>query len=173
MGHSGRDSRAREVVEVRLKRRPVAQSGGSAVLTADARELALEYAGLSPAQFLDPQLLGVVLLPDEAIRRATSVWFRLRIEGQWSEASLSQVMITDRRLILRLGSGELASLWWGSVGGFEADLDAGHVILDFGDGRPRLLSGEAVPLIAVAGVAQIYGVPALATHPCLSLLRSA
>jgi hypothetical protein len=142
------------------------------MLIAEARELAMEYAGLSPATSLDPQPLGVVLRSDEAIRRATSVWFRLRVDGQWSEASLSQVMITDRRLILRLGSGELASLWWGSVSGFEADLDAGHVVLDFGDGRPRLLSGEAASLLAVAGVAQIYGVPALASHPCLASIRS-
>ena len=158
---------------MRLKRRPTAEPSPALVLAADARDLALEYAGLSPTSSLKPQHLGVVLRPEEAIRRATSAWFRLRIDGQWSEASLSQVMITDSRLILRLGSGELASLWWGSVCGFEADLDAGHVVLDFGDGRPRLLSGDAVPVIAVAGVAQIYGVPALATHPSLAPIRAA
>src|SRR5690242_18723580 len=121
---------------------------------------------------VDAQLLGVALRPDETIRRAAATWFRVLVDRQWSEASPSQVMITDRRLILRLGSGELASLWWGSLIGFEADLDNGHVLLDFGDGRPRLLSGEAAPLVAVAGVAQIYGVAALATHPCLEQLRS-
>jgi hypothetical protein len=114
----------------------------------------------------------VVLRDSEIIRRVASTWFRVKIDGQWSQASPSQVMITDRRLILRLGSGELASLWWGSVHGFETDLDAGHVVLDFGDGRPRLLSGEATPLVAVAGVAEVYGVPALATHPCLEQLRT-
>ena len=158
---------------VRLRRRPEAEPETASAMVASARELALEYAGLSPATSLDPQHLGVVLRPGEGIRRVASTWFRVRMGGQWSEASLSQVMITDRRLILRLGSGELASLWWGSVWGFEADLAAGHVVLDFGDGRPRLLSGEAAPLIAVAGVAQIYGVPALATHPCLEPIRSA
>lgn len=158
---------------MRLKRRASGELDATSVMAPDARELALEYAGLSPAISLDPQLLGVVLRPDESIRRAASTWFRVRVNGQWSAASLSQVMITDRRLILRLGGGELASLWWGSACGFEADLDAGHVVLDFGDGRPRLLSGEATPLVAVAGVAQIYGVPALATHPCLEPIRSA
>jgi hypothetical protein len=142
------------------------------VVLADARALALEYAGLRPAGSVDPQPLGVVLRDSEIIRRVASTWFRVKIDGQWSQASPSQVMITDRRLILRLGSGELASLWWGSVHGFETDLDAGHVVLDFGDGRPRLLSGEATPLVAVAGVAEVYGVPALATHPCLEQLRT-
>lgn len=158
---------------MRLKRRAPAEPDATSAMAVDARELALEYAGLRPATSLDPQLLGVVLRPDETIRRAATTWFRVRVNGQWSEASPSQVMITDRRLILRLGSGELASLWWGSACGFEAHLDAGHVVLDFGDGRPRLLSGEATPLVAVAGVAQIYGVAALATHPCLESIRSA
>jgi hypothetical protein len=158
---------------MRLKRRAPAEPDATPVVAVDARELALEYAGLRPATSLDPQLLGVVLRPDETIRRAAPTWFRVRVNGQWSEASPSQIMITDHRLILRLGSGELASLWWGAACGFEADLDAGHVVLDFGDGRPRLLAGEATPLVAVAGVAQIYGVSALATHPCLQSIRSA
>jgi hypothetical protein len=157
---------------VRLKRRSPIEPVGTSVQAADARELALECAGLSPTAAHDPQLLGVVLRPGESVRRVTSAWLRLRIDGRWSEASFTQVMITDRRLILRLEGGELASLWWGSVCGFEADLDAGHVILDFGDGRPRLLSGDAVPLVAVAGVAQVYGVAALATHPGLASLRA-
>lgn len=158
---------------VRLRRRPEAKPDTASVMAANARELALEYAGLSPAAAFDPQHLGVVLRSGESIRRVASTWFRVRMGEEWSQASLSQMMITDRRLILRLGSGELASLWWGSVCGFEADLAAGHVVLDFGDGRPRLLSGEAAPLVAVAGVAQIYGLPALATHPCLEPIRSA
>ena len=157
---------------IRLKRRPAPKSQTGSAMVADARGLALEYAGLRPATSLDPQPLGVVLRPEEFIRRVTSTWFRVQVGGQWSQASPSQVMITDRRLILRLGGGELASLWWGSACGFEADLDAGHVVLDFGDGRPRLLSGEATPLVAVAGIAQIYGVRALATHPCLQPIRS-
>ena len=157
---------------MRLKRRPTAKSDTGTATVVDARGLALEYAGLCPATSLDPQLLGVVLRPGESIRRVTSTWFRLQVGGQWTHASPSQVMITDHRVILRLGSGELASLWWGSACGLEADLDAGHVVLDFGDGRPRLLSGEAAPLVAVAGVAQLYGVSALTTHPCLEPIRS-
>ncbi|WP_270889241.1 hypothetical protein [Pedococcus sp. 5OH_020] len=157
---------------MRLKRRSSGDIDAAALVVADARMLALEYAGLRSAMAIDAHLLGVALRPDETIRRVAATWFRVRLDGQWSEASPSQVMITDRRLILRLGSGELASLWWGSLIGFEADLDAGHVVLDFGDGRPRLFSGEASSLVAVAAVAQIYGVTALATHPCLEPLRA-
>jgi hypothetical protein len=157
---------------VRLTRRaPVAPEMASAMV-ADARLLALEYADLHPPAFHDPELLGVVLRAGETIRRSLTAWFRIRVDGQWSQASHSQVMISDRRLIVRLASGELASLWWGSVCGFEADLDEGHVVLDFGDGRPRLLSGDSAPVIAVAAVAGIYGVPSLASHPCLEALRT-
>ena len=90
----------------------------------------------------------------------------------WSLPSWSQVLITERRLLVRLDTGELVSLWWGSLVGFEADLANGHVVLDFGDGRPRLLSGPAVALVAVAGVGRLYGREALLAHPALAPLRN-
>jgi hypothetical protein len=64
------------------------------------------------------------------------------------------------------------SLWWGSLVGFEVNLGEDFVILDFGDGRPRALSGSGVALVAVAGVARLYGVGALTTHPALEPLRA-
>lgn len=115
---------------------------------------------------------GVVLEPGEVLSRASMSWLRVRIDALWSEASWSQVLITDRRLLVRLASHDLVSLWWGSMVGFEVDLRAGHVVLDFGDGRTRLLSGPAVAVVAVAGVAQLYGIPALVTHPSLASLRT-
>lgn len=157
---------------MRLKRRQSDAPELAAAVIADARRLALEYAEIHPSQSHDPEQLGVVLRAGETIRRSVPAWFRIRIDGQWSQASQSRVMVTDQRLIVRLGSGELASLWWGSVAGFDADLDERHVILDFGDGRPRLLSGESAPVIAVGAVAGIYGVPSLASHPCLEALRA-
>lgn len=138
----------------------------------DARNLALEFAGMQPGGSLDPMVAGVVLQPGESVRRLVNSWLRQRTSEGWTEPSWSQVFVTDQRLLVRLGSGELASLWWGSLVGFEADLVADHVVLDFGDGQPRLLSGPSAAVMAVAGVAALYGPEALATHPALSPLRA-
>ena len=138
----------------------------------DARNLALEFAGMEPSGSLDPMEAGVVLQPGESLRRLVNAWLRQRTPEGWTEPSWSQVFVTDQRLLVRLGSGELASLWWGSLVGFEADLVADHVVLDFGDGRPRLLSGPSAAVMAVAGVAALYGPAALATHPALSPIRA-
>jgi hypothetical protein len=137
----------------------------------DARNLALELAGLQPGASLDPIFAGLVLRPGEKVRRLVSAWIRQRSVEGWTEPSWSQVFVTDQRLLVRLGSGELASLWWGSLVGFEADLSGDHVVLDFGDGLPRLLSGPSAAVMAVAGVVALYGPEALATHPALSPLR--
>jgi hypothetical protein len=138
----------------------------------DARNLALELAGIQPGVALDSMVAGVVLRPGESLRRLLNAWLRQRSPDGWTVPSWSQIFVTDQRLLVRLGSGELASLWWGSLVGFEADLVGDHVVLDFGDGLPRLLSGPAAAVMAVAGVAALYGAQALATHPALSPLRA-
>lgn len=138
---------------------------------ADARNLALELAGVITPFSIDAMAAALVLEPGELGRRVAGLWLRMRLNGTWSQPSWSQVLITDRRLLVRLDTGELVSLWWGSLVGFEADLDSGHVVLDFGDGRPRLLSGPAVALVAVAGVSRLYGPEALLAHSSLAPLR--
>jgi hypothetical protein len=45
------------------------------------------------------------------------------------------------------------------------------VVLDFGDGRPRLVAGPDVSTVAVAGVAHLYGVEALTRHEALTRIR--
>jgi hypothetical protein len=138
----------------------------------DARALALELAGLRDSAPIDAMSQGLVLEWDELARRVAALWLRIRVDGQWSPASWSQVLISDHRLLVRLGGGDLVSLWWGSLVGFEVNLGEDYVILDFGDGRPRALSGAGVVLVAVAGVARLYGVEALTTHPALEPLRA-
>ncbi len=165
------DSDVRER-RVRLRKQGQAPQAVGPAEAADARALALELAGLRQGQPIDPMSLGFVLEPSEAPLRVAMSWLRIRADGLWSEASWSQVLITDRRLVVRLASREVVSLWWGSMVGFEADLRAGHLVIDFGDGRPRLLSGPAVGVLAVAGVAQLYGIPALMTHPSLAPIRT-
>lgn len=138
----------------------------------DARSLALELAGMRLLPPVDPVALRLVLDEGEAAwRHLAGIWLRVQTLGQWSQAVPGDTLITDRRLLLRLATGEVVSLWWGSVVGFSPDLEAGHVVLDFGDGSPRALSGPGAPVIAVAGVASLYGIGALMTHPSLDGLR--
>ena len=106
----------------------------------DACGLALELAGVSAPLTNDAMAAGLVLEHGELGRRMVGLWLRLRLNGMWSQPGWSQVLITDRRLLVRLATGELVSLWWGSLVGFEADLDRSHVILYFGDVPPPSLS---------------------------------
>lgn len=144
----------------------------TAAARADARALTFELAGFAPVTTFDAMQAGLVLGRGETAYRFVAAWLRQRTPHGWSEASWCQVLVTDRRLLLRLGDGVLISLWWGSLVGFQADLVHEHVTLDYGDGSPRLLSGTAAPILAVAGVSQIYGPEALLTHPALEPLRT-
>jgi hypothetical protein len=141
-------------------------------VVADARALALEVAGLQQTARIDPSAFGLVTEPGERLLRVTSLWVRWLVDGVWSQALGSECLLTDRRLVARLPTAGLTSFWWGSLAGLDVDLHAGHVILDYGDGRPRALSGEGVALAAVAAVAAAYGVEALATHHAIEPLRS-
>ena len=156
---------------MRLKgRESVAGSHGAS--NDDARSLALELAGMRDLDPVDPVVLRLVLEEGEtAWRHVTGLWLRVQTGGQWSQALPGDTLVTDRRLLLRVATGEVVALWWGSVVGFSPDLQAGHVVLDFGDGTPRALSGPGTPVIAVAGVASLYGIGALMTHPSLDGLR--
>ena len=156
---------------MRGRRRVELAGERASAAVADARSLALELAGLREALGLDVVRLGLVLEAGEVAHRVLAAWFRWRADVEWSPALWCQVVVTDRRLIVRLPDGALRSLWWGSLTGFEADLVQTHVVLDYGDGRPRLFSGPAVSVIAVAGVAFLYGLEALASHPALESLR--
>jgi hypothetical protein len=151
-----------------------AESVDNRVLDAhdEARRLAMELAGLEPGVSVDPVGMRVVLELDEtAWRRLDSLWFRVMVDGEWSVASPGLALLTTRRLLVRLHSGEVFSLWWGSLVGFDPDLERGHVVFDYGDGSPRAVTGPGAALVAVAGVASLYGVKALTTHPALAALR--
>jgi hypothetical protein len=158
---------------MKLRHRDPVASPPSAV-DEDARALALELAGMRPQQAIDPVALRLVLEAGEvAWRLVPRMWFRVQSQGEWGQAVPADVLVTDRRLLLRLGSGEVVSLWWGAAVGFSPDLAAAHVVLDFGDGSPRAVAGVGTPVIAVAGVASLYGIEALTSHPSLTRLRHA
>ena len=136
-------------------------AGGVDIAYADARHLALEMAG-EPGPRIDTMAAGVVLQDGEIPRRVLNVWVSMWLAGEWAPGSTAEVLLSDKRL-----------LWWDALVGFTADLAAGYVVLDFGDGRPRSLSGRGAAAVAVAGVARLYGTAALLTHPVLEPLRQA
>jgi hypothetical protein len=138
----------------------------------DARALAIELVHGVPSARFDPMAAGVVLQPGETAYRQVPIWIRVQQDGRWAGASLAEVVVTDLRLLCRFGSGSLISLWWGGLVGLRVDLAAEQIVLDYGDGQPVNLAGSPVPLVAVVGVASLYGVEAMLTHPALSLLRT-
>ena len=123
--------------------------------------------------WVDAPALGLVLQADETAFRHVGSWLGIRIDGTWLHPEWVSLVITDRRLIARLANGELASLWWSGVVGISANPTEGSLVLDFGDGRPRMLGGPALPAILVAAVWALYGPEALVTHPDLASLRVA
>lgn len=145
----------------------------SAALT-DARALVLELAGFAPVTPYDAMRAGVVLEAGETAYRSVACWVQQQFPGGWSQPIWSQVLVTDRRLLIRVGvGGALISLWWSTLVGLHVDLESERIVLDYGDGSPRLLTGPAAPIIAVAGIAKVYGVDALLTHPALRPIRTA
>jgi hypothetical protein len=155
-------------------KRHTAESVNSRVFDAhdDARRLAMEIAGLEPTVRVDPVGMQVVLeVAETAWRQLDDLWLRVKVDGTWSDAASAQALLTNRRLLVRLRTGEVLSLWWGSLVGFDPDIDHCHVVFDYGDGSPRAVSGADTALVAVAGIAALYGVKALTTHPALAALR--
>ncbi|WP_457256504.1 hypothetical protein [Pedococcus sp. P5_B7] len=161
-------------MRTRLRASKPASAHGPAgqVAAADACAFALELGGLRAPEHVDVMGLGIVLEAGEHAHRTAWSWVRWRVDGQWSPALWCHVVVTDHRLLVRLPDGTLRSQWWSTLVGFEADLVAGHVILDYGDGRPRLFSGPQAAVLAVAGVAMLYGPEALVSHPALDPIRS-
>ena len=137
----------------------------------EARALALGLAGLAPLPTVDPMAIGLVLEPGESAYQVAMAWVSHRAGAGWTEPSQVRVVVTDRRLMVGMPLGQVTSLWWGSLVGFHPDLARSSVILDFGDGYPRWLSGPDVASVAVVGVARLYGVKALAEHAALESLR--
>ncbi len=136
-----------------------------------ARALALGLAGLAPLEVVDPMSTGLVLEPGETAYRSLAAWTSHWEGASWSQPAQSRVVVTDRRLIVGMPLGLVSSLWWGSLVGFHPDLARSSVVLDYGDGCPRLISGPDVPSVIVVGVVALYGVTALAEHAALESLR--
>jgi hypothetical protein len=85
------------------------------------------------------------------------LWIRVQQDGRWADPSYADVIVTDLRVLCRMGAGRLTSLWWAGVAGLHIDSATEHVILDFGDGQPVCLTGPAISSLAVVGIASVYG----------------
>ena len=138
----------------------------------DARALAIEFARGEPATCFDPMTAGVVLQPGETVYRQAPLWIRVQQDGWWADASYTDVLVTDMRLLCRFATGRLISLWWNGVVGLHVNLAAEHLVLDYGDGQPVSLAGAQVAQVSVAAIASIYGVQELVGHPAWARLRT-
>jgi hypothetical protein len=138
----------------------------------DARALAIELARGEPSTAFDPMAAGVVLQPGEIVYRQVPLWIRVQQDGRWADASYADVLVSDMRLLCRFASGSLVSLWWSGLVGLRVDLAAEHIVLDFGDGQLVNLSGPLVAPVAVVGIASVYGMEAMLTHPGLARIRT-
>ena len=138
----------------------------------DARALALELARGVPSARFDPMREGVVLQSGETVYRQVRIWVRVQQDGRWADASFADVLVTDQRLLCRFAAGRLASLWWDGIVGLGVDLAAEYIVVDYGDGQPVSLSGAQVASAAVVGIASVYGMEAMLTHPGLAPLRT-
>jgi hypothetical protein len=141
----------------------------------DARQLAIELAHRQSGIRFDPMLAGVVLQPGEIAHRTVPATFQ-QLAGHgafaWTAPLPVNVLLTDRRALMRWHEGSLISLWWNTACGLEINLNTETLIIDQGTGRPICLSGPTTPVVGVVAVAAIYGTDALITHPAIAPLRT-
>jgi hypothetical protein len=140
----------------------------------DARHLAVEFATGRPERNLDTMALGLITEPGETpfryLEASLSQYDATLQSWQWPQRV--ELLLTDRRAMIRQSHGAVISFWWEGLVAVEIDIDSGRVVLDYGVAWPRALSGPATFSVAVTVVAAVYGVAALMHHPALAPLRA-
>lgn len=110
--------------------------------------------------------------PHDAAYRLVRLEARTLTGSRWSDPCAATVTVTGRHLTLtQTATGHLLCLRWSQLTTFTADLTRAELILDRSAGPRLSLIGPAVPVIAVVGVASLYGSRALHDHPALRLVR--
>jgi hypothetical protein len=130
-------------------------------------------------QPVTPYQVGVVLDPDE--RPLIEIPARLINEPpplNWGRKGWCSPMrpwlITDSRIVGRLGDDRVYGWRWQHLTGIRVNLCIRHevVSLDTWDGLPLTWAGPAVAPLAVAAIYKLYGPAALLDHPGLAVLRA-
>jgi hypothetical protein len=149
--------------------------------TETARRLAIDlYQGRPTAQA--PYRIGVVLDHGEVIWAETPLRFDADLPAPPMFANSRRTvsappvrpwLITNARVVGRLGDDQLNGWRWEGINGCRVSLDAGRefVALDLGGQRPLVWRGPAAAPLAVAAVFHLHGPAALVDHPGLSPLR--
>jgi hypothetical protein len=129
-----------------------------------------------------PFRTGVVLDPGERVWVETPLYFSHEIPPGPAHTKIAGPgralprpwLVTDCRVIARLGDERLHGWRWEHIVGCRVDLTPARetVVLDIDAQRPLIWSGPAVAPLAIAAVFRLYGPQAMIEHPGLALLRS-
>lgn len=139
----------------------------------DARRLALDLVDPNFRTSVDVMSLGLAIAPDETAYRYVSAWVAQynATTGYWGHPSPAQVLLTDRRVVIRQQQGPVVCWWWSAIIAIDIDLANSHLVLDFGDGEPYAICGAGTLAAGVVAVAVIYGADGLLRHAALGPLR--
>ncbi len=150
---------------------------------ATARQLAFDLYQNRPAG-LAPYRAGVVLDRGEVIWADTPIRFDAEPPPAWvfvnarpSEPPappLRSWLITNARVVARLGDDQLHGYRWEYMTGCRVGLEPGHefVALDLDRKAPLVWRGPGIAPLAIAAVFHLYGPDALVHHPGLAPLRA-
>lgn len=141
---------------------------------------------------------GVILQPDEdpwglvraklSVQASSGAWIshsRLSLLGRratstasesvtrsWQSQGRIDWVVTSDRLVGRVpATGEMISIWWSGLAGFQIEPRRGCILLNGSNGWTGALVGPTVAAIAVAAVAVAYGSDAIPVHPGLERVR--
>lgn len=83
---------------------------------------------------------------------------------QWREWQSTQILVSDRRLVVN-ANGQWLSFWYGGMTAVYPLVSQHSLVCEFEDAVPLLLTGPAVPSIALFPAHQIFGTEGLLHHP--------
>ena len=90
----------------------------------------------------------------------------------WKDRGVIDWLITSQRMIGRpKGRTEMISIWWSGLAGLDIDVKHERVVLNAINGWTGILTGAAIPPIAVAAIAACYGHQGLLFHPAVDRIR--
>lgn len=88
----------------------------------------------------------------------------------WREHQTSRTLVTDRRIMCRIGTGWL-SFYYAGVSASYPSPEESTLVLEFHDTEPLSLHGSEGASLCVLAMASLYGRHALAQHPALESFR--